>query len=1159
MLYALAQDALYAIDDRTSALRRVVGADDGRFTDRNVSALALDAAGRLWVGYFDRGLDILDAQGQRAMHVENDHVFCVNRIVHDAAGGADGGRHRQRARAVRFVRPAEAGPRARRGPHRGPRHRSGAECRRHDGRDARRPDVHRSRGQPQHCTHFTAWSTTTSTRSAPRAAQVLAGTLGGASMLDNGSIRASYTTANSALTHNWITAIARVDDEWFVGTYGGGLVPSRRARACGSRFADLTGPIEINPNAMAVTGNACLRRHAVQRAAGVRPPRAALDDDRVRAAVDERDRARRRWRPSVCRHRQRARSHPAMSRFHRLVLLAVLVAPIPLLGDAGVLIPSGSTAPNPAILSLDQMAVDIRIDNGDARVVGPADLREPSRRRAGRRVSVLDAGPRDGVRLRGVGRCDAHSGRHPRASSSGGDLREPDAAADRSGPAAAGRTRHRGRRGSDAHVGLQRAHRADSRVWHEAARDGVPRGRAGREPAIGVRAAAASRGLQRAVGDASSPSRSAWSPPTRFGTFAWSAALYPLQIREQTANRVAGSFAGRNVTLRGRLQRRVPARFGEGRHARSGDLSQSGAGRAQSECGAHSVSGRPSARAPAPRPGSATPSRARSSATAWRLRSRGGRGRAASTSVEPARVHRRRFVASAMSVGALSPEAHQALTIGIQRAGGAANTGEGGEDPAWYAPGAGRRAARRADQAGRVGAVRRHRDVPRAGRPARDQDRPGLQARRRRPAAGPQGDRAHRRPAPRPAGHDADQPAAAPRHLLDRGSRPAHRRPAGDQPDRADRRQARRQARGRDDRGRRREGRRRLRPLSAATPAGRGQPARLDQARRGAVGARPRGGPPGRWSATACATASSCGPTAASRPAATCWSRRCSAPRSSASARWRSSRSAATWPASATSTRARRASRPSARTSARSSPARPSRSSVRRGHRRGPAPRARRGRARVRRRGRRREPVGCWRRPPPPARDATSAAVVGAPRWERGRRPPRAPGDRPAATVRRVARHRRSRRGVVGRAPRPGSGRRLGGLALDDRPSDRSAPALSGALERGELRRADPPRARAARPARPSARSPVPASSCGSSARPTTTSARACRAARSSSGRSRRSPPIRRARRSPATPACTGRPAAGCTSSVGRGCGSPSGTAGPRRSSRASARTAAST
>jgi glutamate synthase (ferredoxin) len=55
--------------------------------------------------------------------------------------------------------------------------------------------------------------------------------------------------------------------------------------------------------------------------------------------------------------------------------------------------------------------------------------------------------------------------------------------------------------------------------------------------------------------------------------------------------------------------------------------------------------------------------------------------------VEDARSIARRFVVSAMSVGALSPEAHQALTIGIQRAGGAANTGEGGEDPAWYAIG----------------------------------------------------------------------------------------------------------------------------------------------------------------------------------------------------------------------------------------------------------------------------------------------------------------------------------------------------------------------------------------------------------------------------------------------------------------------------------------
>jgi glutamate synthase domain-containing protein 2/glutamate synthase domain-containing protein 1/glutamate synthase domain-containing protein 3 len=69
-----------------------------------------------------------------------------------------------------------------------------------------------------------------------------------------------------------------------------------------------------------------------------------------------------------------------------------------------------------------------------------------------------------------------------------------------------------------------------------------------------------------------------------------------------------------------------------------------------------------------------------------RLRNRPGQGSIELARVESAGDIVRRFVVSAMSIGALSPEAHQALTIGIQRAGGAANTGEGGEDPTWYVP-----------------------------------------------------------------------------------------------------------------------------------------------------------------------------------------------------------------------------------------------------------------------------------------------------------------------------------------------------------------------------------------------------------------------------------------------------------------------------------------
>src|SRR5437667_805902 len=54
--------------------------------------------------------------------------------------------------------------------------------------------------------------------------------------------------------------------------------------------------------------------------------------------------------------------------------------------------------------------------------------------------------------------------------------------------------------------------------------------------------------------------------------------------------------------------------------------------------------------------------------------------------VEPAEAIRRRFVSTAMSLGALSPEAHRTLAIGMNRMGARSNSGEGGEDPDTYAP-----------------------------------------------------------------------------------------------------------------------------------------------------------------------------------------------------------------------------------------------------------------------------------------------------------------------------------------------------------------------------------------------------------------------------------------------------------------------------------------
>ncbi|HEX3660991.1 MAG TPA: glutamate synthase large subunit [Acidobacteriaceae bacterium] len=54
--------------------------------------------------------------------------------------------------------------------------------------------------------------------------------------------------------------------------------------------------------------------------------------------------------------------------------------------------------------------------------------------------------------------------------------------------------------------------------------------------------------------------------------------------------------------------------------------------------------------------------------------------------VEPAKNLYRRFIASAMSLGSLSPEAHQTITAAMNQLGGRSNTGEGGEDPAVYTP-----------------------------------------------------------------------------------------------------------------------------------------------------------------------------------------------------------------------------------------------------------------------------------------------------------------------------------------------------------------------------------------------------------------------------------------------------------------------------------------
>jgi len=57
-----------------------------------------------------------------------------------------------------------------------------------------------------------------------------------------------------------------------------------------------------------------------------------------------------------------------MKRHFLLIFIVFLIAPSAFFGDAGILIPRDKQQPNAAILSLEEMEITVRVDNGDARV-----------------------------------------------------------------------------------------------------------------------------------------------------------------------------------------------------------------------------------------------------------------------------------------------------------------------------------------------------------------------------------------------------------------------------------------------------------------------------------------------------------------------------------------------------------------------------------------------------------------------------------------------------------------------------------------------------------------------------------------------------------------------------------------------------------------------
>ena len=250
-LYALTQSSVYRMNQRGLAWEPVVQRSPATLTDRDISALAFDPSGRLWVGYFTRGLDELDAQNGPVRHIADQHVFCVNRILPEAKGGtvdvatanglvrfdAAGNEEQVLTRADGLIADHVTDVVG---------YGHGLAVATPAGLTFLDPDGARSLYAFEGLVNNHVYTLGVS------GDQLLAGTLGGISVIGNEDVRLSYTTANSGLKHNWITAIVPIGGEWMVGTYGAGVL----GLDSDGRFyplSDATGPFDVSFNAMLVT------------------------------------------------------------------------------------------------------------------------------------------------------------------------------------------------------------------------------------------------------------------------------------------------------------------------------------------------------------------------------------------------------------------------------------------------------------------------------------------------------------------------------------------------------------------------------------------------------------------------------------------------------------------------------------------------------------------------------------------------------------------------------------------------------------------------------------------------------------------------------------------------------------------------------------------
>ena len=275
-LWALTREGAYVRDERATrpGFESIAGllAGDRVLTSGHITSLASGNSGTLWVGYFDRGIDLLSpSTTERLSHIEDDRVREINHLAFDRSENKmmaatsrglvqfgeslkqtvitreQGGLINDSVAQVSF---ADIDSRL-------------LMASTSDSSDKPRGRTvvlataggltEISGGRARSITAFHGLSSNHLYTSAAVGSRLFVGSLAGLVELEGLRVVRTYKTSNSRLSHDWVTATVEAEGTLYVGTNGGGvdaLLPTGEWL----NFADELGKFEVNQNAMHFDG-----------------------------------------------------------------------------------------------------------------------------------------------------------------------------------------------------------------------------------------------------------------------------------------------------------------------------------------------------------------------------------------------------------------------------------------------------------------------------------------------------------------------------------------------------------------------------------------------------------------------------------------------------------------------------------------------------------------------------------------------------------------------------------------------------------------------------------------------------------------------------------------------------------------------------------------